>query len=668
MKALLLTLTLALTLTLTLTLCTVHTLADTLDMDSASGATITIKHSTLTLGTPPQTIPRVIAEAEGPGVALLAGQPTLVVPSSSQTISLLLQNTLASNGTSLHIHGLVPPQTLDGVPYVSALPIGPGRSRYRAYPVVGNGLGSNTGSYFLHSHYGLQHGKGVGLPLIVQESHLPEGYPRPELEDALDVVAYLEDVCPYLADDPDSSNTDCADPYSVLDGLQADWNQGAGSFNFSRCMAPGTDSDVRYRYHLLNGKPADDPQVVDARPGQWIRIRFISSAGMTNYKLVLPTSLSPSAVAVDGQYIVPYTPEDGVFWIAVAQRVDVLVQAPTAPGNVAIFAQATSLQPSLQSALLVVVGGAGQVPPPGTYTPDVAVPPGVMTFAQERLLSAYAPPSAPLPDFSNPDKVFAIDLTGDNGFKSINRQSYRLFPFAPLPFEANPDPLVVDTGDVACIDLVNFNADAHPMHLHGHTFKVVELDGVAVDGALRDTLLMERGDCHSARICFVADAPGVWPFHCHMNYHLAAGMLTTVEYSATPSRTPSYTAPPGLLPSRAPPSPPPPTPSPSPSPLLSTKGNLTVGESILVGIMSFIVCAVIAAAIFGVYSHNKSRSRSGSMAAHSAFLASPSHHSSDPIVAVRPMRTFTRFSDDDHSDNSSLHTPPSDPPAPYRSP
>merc|ERR1712194_226863 len=83
---------------------------------------------------------------------------------------------------------------------------------------------------------------------------------------------------------------------------------------------------------------------------------------------------------------------------------------------------------------------------------------------------------------------------------------------------------------------VNYNADPHPMHLHGHWFQVVEINGVAMEGALRDVVVVPRGQCNSVKVCFDADARGVadlgakWPLHCHMSFHLSAGMLTSVEY------------------------------------------------------------------------------------------------------------------------------------------
>jgi FtsP/CotA-like multicopper oxidase with cupredoxin domain len=66
------------------------------------------------------------------------------------------------------------------------------------------------------------------------------------------------------------------------------------------------------------------------------------------------------------------------------------------------------------------------------------------------------------------------------------------------------------------------------MHLHGHDFQVVEIDGKPVSGALRDTLLVPPRS--AIKVDFDANNPGLWAFHCHILYHLATGMFTVLKY------------------------------------------------------------------------------------------------------------------------------------------
>ncbi|MFQ5467381.1 MAG: multicopper oxidase domain-containing protein [Kiloniellaceae bacterium] len=92
----------------------------------------------------------------------------------------------------------------------------------------------------------------------------------------------------------------------------------------------------------------------------------------------------------------------------------------------------------------------------------------------------------------------------------------------------NREPLMVAEGERVEIVMGNKTAMAHPMHLHGHVFQVVALDGKPLEGALRDTVMVPpRG---SVTIAFDADNPGRWAFHCHNLYHMAVGMFTSLEY------------------------------------------------------------------------------------------------------------------------------------------
>ena len=71
---------------------------------------------------------------------------------------------------------------------------------------------------------------------------------------------------------------------------------------------------------------------------------------------------------------------------------------------------------------------------------------------------------------------------------------------------------------------------AHPMHLHGHHFQIVALDGVPLGGALRDTILVMPEA--TVDLIFDADNPGRWLFHCHNLMHMATGMMTEVAYDS----------------------------------------------------------------------------------------------------------------------------------------
>jgi FtsP/CotA-like multicopper oxidase with cupredoxin domain len=78
------------------------------------------------------------------------------------------------------------------------------------------------------------------------------------------------------------------------------------------------------------------------------------------------------------------------------------------------------------------------------------------------------------------------------------------------------------------IDLVNRTMMAHPIHLHGHVFQVIAIDGRPIQEAVRDTVLvMPMG---RVRILFDANNPGRWPLHCHNLYHMVTDMMTEFRY------------------------------------------------------------------------------------------------------------------------------------------
>ena len=93
----------------------------------------------------------------------------------------------------------------------------------------------------------------------------------------------------------------------------------------------------------------------------------------------------------------------------------------------------------------------------------------------------------------------------------------------------NHTPLEIAEGERVEIVFRNKTMMSHPMHLHGHAFQVVEIDGQRFSGARRDTIQVP-GNGAQVTIAFEADNPGNWAMHCHNLYHAKAGMLTTLRY------------------------------------------------------------------------------------------------------------------------------------------
>ena len=101
-------------------------------------------------------------------------------------------------------------------------------------------------------------------------------------------------------------------------------------------------------------------------------------------------------------------------------------------------------------------------------------------------------------------------------------------------FDGEPDPaqplFTMRQGERIAVMMHNMTGMAHPMHLHGHYFKVMALGNTVIDGALRDVVLVPPME--SVTVVFDADNPGSWPFHCHHVYHMNSGMMGSIGYTS----------------------------------------------------------------------------------------------------------------------------------------
>lgn len=440
------------------------------------------------------------------------GDSKFVVP-AGRHFSALYRNRLGEP-TLVHAHGLLPPQGLDGVPVISSLPIAP-----RAAMAVAFALQPEVaGTFFLHPHHGFQQDHGADLPLVVQ-GPLPSGYPLSDTDFADDVVVTLREFCPF---DPANFTATLCDPEAVLHSLRHAFD--AEHENAEQCpgVAHEPHADVGFAFFTANWRTADDPIVAvpRGRSGDRVRVRVINAASMTNFQISLRSGAQFQIMAADGHLVQPVSVSQA--WIAVSQRLDLVVSAPAELLFVGEHGNSSEPHPfnSTHLARFVLARDASAAP----VTPLMPVPPtGAMALQTEAQLRAFYFDSSLL----TPNKSFTLHLTGDNGFMSINNASYLVPPH--VPYAPNPNPLQVARGDVVHIEFINHNPENHPMHLHGHSFLVVELSGEAVRGAERDTVLVPGG-CGRVKIAFRANNPGIWLLHCHMSFHMMAGMTTTVEY------------------------------------------------------------------------------------------------------------------------------------------
>ena len=378
--------------------------------------------------------------------------------------------------TLIHWHGLTPPWQQDGVPGISSPPIAPGASADYDFPL---GFG---GTFWMHSHQGLQEQELLAAPLIVSDDRDRRGQQ--------DVVVMLADFS-------------FTPPEQIFEGLR----KSRMTMPAANAMPAAPDlNDVKYDAFLANDRTLADPEVIRVETGGMVLLRVINSSSMSAYHLDLG-ALNGELIAVDGFRVQPVTGRR--FPIAVAQRLDIRVRIPKIPAAHPILA---ILEGERNQSGVILQGGNAPV----RRVPVVATQPSSpLALDLERSLRATEPLTP-----RKADRVHQLNLTG-------NMDGY-VWSINDVAWNQDVPPLPVAKGERVELVFENRTPMPHPMHLHGHTFQLVEIDGNRFPGARRDTVLVTPG----ARVvvAFDADNPGWWALHCHLLYHLDAGMFTTLRY------------------------------------------------------------------------------------------------------------------------------------------
>lgn len=396
-----------------------------------------------------------------------------------------LQNKLTVP-TAIHWHGLHPPNNEDGVPFVTQLPIQPNASALYDFPLV------PSGTHWMHSHQGLQEASLLAAPLIVYERN----------EQSLDeqqIVIMLGD-------------------YSFMkpEEVYAKLRSGSGKKPTSGAamkMDKPDANDWNYDAYLANDRTLNDPEVVKVEKSGRVRLRIINGSSGTNYFVDLG-GLQGELIATDGMPI--QAVRGSRFPIAIAQRIDVRLQIPAGGGAFPVLALRELSR--AQTGVILATAGASIARLPA----EAASSTGLMTLDQEKTYVAVHPLA---PRAVSPLNVLRLGGNMSNYTWTINDVSIDVNnPLATKP------GVFVNYGDRVVIKFVNDTPMSHPMHLHGHTFQVIDINGQSINGALRDTVLVTGKS--SVTIAFDANNPGLWYLHCHVLWHLAAGMATLVQYQA----------------------------------------------------------------------------------------------------------------------------------------
>ena len=419
----------------------------------------------------------------------------------SQRASVRVLNQSGESQT-IHWHGLIVPDTVDGTPELGTAPIASGHAQ--TYEFIVRPAGSRW--YHSHMHEGLF--SGMYGPLIVEEPNERVDYDR-------EIVLMLGAFGAHIP--RESSMTDARPlgspgltrPLMDMSGITA-MNGMAKASGMSESSAMDSMSgpnmgmrDARYGAYAVNGKALEAGDPIRVKRGERIRLRIYNATPTKTLRIALPGHRF-TVTHLDG-YAVPNRKSLDALELGVAERVDAIVTM----NNPGIWIFGSTVRSERENGLGVVFSYDGFHGAP-------------MWRDDARDAFRYA-------DFGNGSKLVTAPHTNLVLRKSpsaleawsINGQAY--------PHSAN---VPVVEGRQYRLRFENMSMMEHPMHLHGHGFELLAVDGVQTSGVIKDTVTV-RPMGGTVDVLVHADNPyrGRFLLHCHNEQHMQGGMATVLRYA-----------------------------------------------------------------------------------------------------------------------------------------
>ena len=496
---------------------------------------LTVEEAAITVNG--ETVTKVTINGGVPG-------PTLHLREGEHATITVTNNT--DESTSVHWHGIMLPGIMDGAPgFNGFLGIAPGTSYTYTFHI------RQSGTYWYHSHTGTQDQSVLGAIVIAPAAESPFRYDRDYVVLLGDLTAEDSDsVLHNLKADPGYYNYD---KRTLLDFFSDAAARGFGTALEDRLdwgamrMDPTDLADVTGYAFLANGKTPAENETLLFRPGERIRIRIINGAAMTFFDVRIP-GLKMTVVAADGNDVNPVPVDE--FRIGVAERYDIIVE-PKDDAAYTLFAESLDREGYALVTLAPRDGMRGPMPerrPRSLLSMDdmgMAMDHGTMAGMDHSAMAGMdhgmdgnpESPGQPVgwaagfpadarvlsyddlralrrnADNSEPVRTIEVRLTG-------NMERY-VWTLNDLGF-ADASAIHVRYGERVRLKFVNETMMAHPMHLHGMFF---EVETASPDRRpLKDTIIVPPGK--SVSVVLTAVEVGAWPLHCHLLYHMAAGMMT----------------------------------------------------------------------------------------------------------------------------------------------
>ena len=527
-------------------------------------------------------------------------------------ITLNVTNGLGED-TSVHWHGILLPFQMDGVPGVGFPGIAPGETFQYRFPV------RQSGTYWYHSHSGLQEQMGHYGPIIIDPAgEDPIAYDREYVLMLGDwTFEGAETIFNRLKQVPDVYNRQRRTMVDFFrdarrDGLDQAVSERAMWARMRMSMTDIADVTGDAYTYLINGHGPQDNWTGLFRPGERVRLRIINASAMTIFNLRIP-GLPMSVVQSDGLSVQPVETDE--IQIGVAETYDVIVE----PGDQAYTVMAESIDRSgyVRATLAPRAGMQAAVPPlrerplltmrdmgmdhsamdgdhaamghdapAGPAGPAVAVAPAPVDHStMDHAAMGHSMPvqpapvdhgamghgAAPMAGMDTPlthdhptgpgvamMPAMVFDRLGERGIgladvphrvlvytqlKSLtpnpdrrppgrevevhltsNMERY-MWSFDGVAFSAVVEPIIFHHSERLRLTLVNDTMMPHPIHLHGMFFDVVT--GEDTHKPRKHTIIVKPAERLSIDI--TADALGEWAFHCHLLFHMHAGMMQVVS-------------------------------------------------------------------------------------------------------------------------------------------
>jgi FtsP/CotA-like multicopper oxidase with cupredoxin domain len=386
---------------------------------------------------------------------------------------------MLDEGTTVHWHGIRLPNNMDGVPHLTQQPIAPGETFTYEFDVP------DAGTYWYHPHERSfeQVARGLAGALIVEEAA------QPQVD--RDVVWML-----------------------------SDWrlNREAQPVNDF-----GNIHDVSHAGRVGNTVSLNGaiPEEFAVQRGERIRLRLINAASARIFSLRFRDH-DPEVIAIDGHPVHPHRPVSGRFIVAPGMRMDLLLQMTGQPN--ARYSVEDRFYRGREYRLVDLVYAESELPPPlgplVSLAPNPVAEPDLNNAQKHEILLAGGMMGRMSSATVDGSRMHMRDMTRRGLAWAINGVA--------ASHHGNEPMIVMRRGSSHVLQIYNDTSWWHPMHLHGHAFRVLSRDSQTTRfREWQDTVLL--GPQERVEVALVADNPGDWMFHCHVLDHQVGGMMATIR-------------------------------------------------------------------------------------------------------------------------------------------